>query len=487
MPADIAAACREAGDHAAEARRHHRVVHDSDGCADPVAELGRPAQLVTRAVERRRRHGAGLGQGDPATVPAAGEHRRRPGSVGARHGCPRRRRRPLRRPHRRRPGGADHLVKLAAPGADHACDPGGQHRREPRLVLRPLLEVASQLGLNRPGFLLVIKALRDDVVPDARQVRQVGRGGQRIPVAAVGGVTGRGEQQRPAESEDVRGLVGVLQPAALLRRRVRGTAHGEARCGLVPGLRQVRQAEVDDPRTLRYQQHVSWFEIAVHQPGVVNIAKRPGDANRQAPDRPLGQRPGALHHLLQRRPWHQLGGQPQRLFISAVTLQAWHVFAGDSLDRPDFLAEAGPESSIPGQLGLHDLNGDKLAAAAGDVDMPEPARAQAPDDLEWPELAGIIRAPERDHRHLCHRASSDFPRPKRSAASGRAMPAERTAPRTSRWRPRQLPSRASRTGVVELVDRRPHVGPARLPPLDRDPPSTYILQVIGSGLSASRA
>ena len=118
------------------------------------------------------------------------------------------------------------------------------------------------------GFLV------DDLVEQRRRTSP-GKGAS--PVAAYAST---------APSEKTSEADRTLLAQDLLRRHIAGRADrdsgGSERCGAVGG---TGDTEVDQPRSVRREQHIGRFDVAVHQPQPVHMAPAPARDRRPAPVR----------------------------------------------------------------------------------------------------------------------------------------------------------------------------------------------------------
>src|SRR5690606_36770102 len=154
-------------------------------------------------------------------------------------------------------------------------------------------------------------------------------------------------------------------------------AHQFAGPGHRGGVQCAGDAEVDDPRAVRGEQHVARLEVAVDQPGGVHGAQRLGQADGEH-RRGLGrQRAGALDHLAQRAAGHEPGGHPRRLRTGVGVHQRRAEHPADQAGRVDLLGEAGPAVGVGGQVGADRLDRQQPpGAGAPQVHAPHAALAE---------------------------------------------------------------------------------------------------------------
>ena len=156
--------------------------------------------------------------------------------------------------------------------------------------------------------------------------------------------------------------------------------------------------EVDHPRPVGGEQYVGGLEIAVDHPARVDGRRRLGQPGQQRPQRGLGQRPVLADHLVQRWARHERGGQPRRALVQPAGHDRRGVDPADRPGRRDLLGEPVQELLVAGQIGVHDLNGDRPAGRRQtEVDPAHAARAELGPQ---PVLADHPRVVRRQCLHL---------------------------------------------------------------------------------------
>jgi hypothetical protein len=158
-------------------------------------------------------------------------------------------------------------------------------------------------------------------------------------------------------------------------------------------------AEVDDLRPGRGEQHVGGLQVPVHDPGRVDRGQRLGEPGGQAVQHLGVERAARVDVLGQRGAVGVLGDQ-ERLRRLGVGLD--HPDRAHALDpgqRGHLAAEPGPELRVVGQFRAQHLDRDRLAAPGlGQVDDAHPARTQ-PGHQPVPADPRRIRLLQRRTRH----------------------------------------------------------------------------------------
>jgi hypothetical protein len=174
-----------------------------------------------------------------------------------------------------------------------AAEPGGDGGRR-RAVLGLGAGHVRDGAAERAG-----RAVGDDRRPvQARDGRLDG-------VARVLALARERLDQHEPERVDVGGG-GDLVPADLFGGHVGGGADDGAGGGGDRAVQGAGDAEVDQPGPVAVEQHVRRLHVAVHEPVLVDVRERGGQAGREAVHLGRGQRP-VVDHLGQRRPVHELG------------------------------------------------------------------------------------------------------------------------------------------------------------------------------------
>ncbi len=241
---------------------------------------------------------------------------------------------------------------------------------------------------GRAGRRVLAEAVADqvgDALGDARQVGfLLGDAEHQGVDSAVGGAEGQGAGRRVgedgAEAEDVAGRGDPVAPHLF---RCHETGRADQRTGAgepVPceGLQGARYAEVDDAGTVDGHQHVGRLEVAVDDPGGVDILQRVREPGREDPYRPLGQCPVvAPDDLLQCGSRHIPGGHPRHRGLGVRVQHGCRPVPADPLRGPHLLPEPGPELLLRGQFLAHQLHRDRASPVrAGQVHLPHTAGPQ---------------------------------------------------------------------------------------------------------------
>ena len=163
-------------------------------------------------------------------------------------------------------------------------------------------------------------------------------------------LAGGGEGKHRPEVEDVAGRPD-FGPHGLLGR------HEARRSNHQAGLRQrgcfggAGDAEVDDPGTVRGQQHVRRLEIPVHHARGVDRIQAFRQARGQRQQRRLRQRSMAIDCLSQRRPRNIGRSHPRHWAIDIRVHHCGGVHTAHPPGRGDLPPESHPELRIRGQFG----------------------------------------------------------------------------------------------------------------------------------------
>ncbi len=213
-------------------------------------------------------------------------------------------------------------------------------------VLRLLGETApDQLG-QFIGHARQVGLVVDHLIRD--QIRTV-----RIEGAAPGG----GVHDQRAEREHVGGRAHVPWLAELFRRHERRSADQFA--GLRPQftVRGAGDAEVDDFRTVVRQQDVAGLEVAVDDPGPVDVPQCLGESGHQMTQPRGGHRAVPLHVLGERRPGNEQRCHPRAFGLGIGVHDRCGEGTADPPGGRDLLTEPPPELGVLGELGVYDLDG----------------------------------------------------------------------------------------------------------------------------------
>ena len=180
-----------------------------------------------------------------------------------------------------------------------------------------------------------------------------------------------------------------------------GRADGDAGPGQAGRVQRLGDAEVDDLRPGRGEQHVGGLEVAVHDAGRVDRGQRLRQPGGQAVQH-LGVERAAFGHVLGQRGAVGVLGDQERLRRLGVGLDdPDRAHALDPGQRGHLAAEPGTELRVVGQFGAQDLDRDRVAVLGlGQVDDAHPARAQ-------PGRQAVPADPRRVcllQRRACHQA-----------------------------------------------------------------------------------
>ncbi|CAM5482527.1 hypothetical protein SALBM217S_03818 [Streptomyces griseoloalbus] len=268
---------------------------------------------------------------------------------------------------------------------------GDQRAGQPRVAGaavgdRVLRARAGQHVVERgPRRRVLAQTLPHQVGEALRHLRQVGlllRDAEHQGVhAAVGGAerqrAGRRVGQHRAEAEHVaRGRDAVA--AHLLGRHEAGRADERAGAGepaVGHGLQRAGDAEVDDARPVDGDEHVGRLEVAVDDPGRVDVLEGVRETGGEDPHRALGQRPVVVSDdLLEAGPGDVPGGHPGHGRLG-VGVQHGAVQWPPTCRAA--LTSWRKRARNPGQLLADQLHGDGASpVGAGEVDLPHASGAQ---------------------------------------------------------------------------------------------------------------
>ncbi len=285
---------------------------------------------------------------------------------------------------------------------------GDQRAGQPRLLVvvgrRGQLQQLVQAGAV--GRVLREAALdqRADAVRHLGQVLlalhdpQHQRGHRRVGVTERRPAGGR-EGQHRAEAEDVAGRREHLA-AALLGRHEPGRPHGRAgpRQAVTAALQGAGDAEVDDARPVDGDHHIGRLEVAVHEPGGVDVPQRPHQAVPQDAQGAFRQPAVRLgDDLVQRGSRDIPRGHPGRLGLGVAAQDRRGPVAADRARGLDLLLEPSAELGLCRELRLDQLDGHCApAVGAGEINTAHSAGAQFPQQPVVAHALGICR-PERFH------------------------------------------------------------------------------------------
>jgi hypothetical protein len=149
-------------------------------------------------------------------------------------------------------------------------------------------------------------------------------------------------------------------------------------------------AEVDDARAVRPEQHVGRLEVAVYHPRPVDRGQRGGGPHREALQVTLWQRPPVVHPLLERRAVDELADDVAPV---AFRRRLDHAGRDERLDLVNGVKLAGqPLEHVGVDRRPQHLDGDPLFArvrAAPEVDDALPALAEPSEQLETAQAHGV--------------------------------------------------------------------------------------------------
>lgn len=214
---------------------------------------------------------------------------------------------------------------------------------------------------------------------------------------AEGAHAGRGERRDLAEREHI-GRPGDLPAQRLLGRHESGCPDGGPAVGEGGGIRGSCHAEVDDAGSVQGEQHVRRLEVAVHDPGPMDVLEGLGHPRGQQEHRRHGQRPVLLDGVGEGGPGNVGRGEPGRTAVGVAVENGRRVHALYATGVGDLLAEPLAEVGVVGQLGTDDLHGDGPSAGrVREVDPPHPAGSEPRHETVRPDRARIV-VPERLER-----------------------------------------------------------------------------------------
>jgi hypothetical protein len=265
---------------------------------------------------------------------------------------------------------------------------GGQRLDRPDLpqqLLRadPLLRVlrgaaadeAGEAGLDAVHVDVAAERAVQDGLDAAAAERRASRGG-------VGDGAGEREHVRRGER---------LLLADDLRRDVAGGAVPRARLGDLRLPLAARDAEVDQARAVRGEDHVARLEVAVLDALPVDLQQALRERGEQPQAGAGGDRAVLGDGLPERRAGDVLGGQPVRRRVQPGADHRGGRPGPHPLDGRDLAAE--PRERLRALEVLPDHLDRDVPAAAGQaqVDLPHPAGAEPPQQRVAADLRGILR------------------------------------------------------------------------------------------------
>ena len=210
--------------------------------------------------------------------------------------------------------------------------------------------VLPQHGVQEPlqllGGRVDVRVLADDLVESGR-----------VTVPGERGTSGGRVQTDRAQGEQV--TARVDGPAVCLFRRHPGRGSHQLSSGshcLDRG--QPRDAEVNDDGVLRAQNHVGGCDVAMDDPGPVDLFERGQQVGSQPLDMFRGHAKDLAEVRLQRRALDELGRHPVLTVVLAVTEDSRHMRSTDGLGRGDLAPEALEEFVVGMKIGAHHLRGD---------------------------------------------------------------------------------------------------------------------------------
>ena len=263
-------------------------------------------------------------------------------------------------------------------------------------------EAEQEIPCARPPVRILVQALEDDGPQRRRQAAHVrllvhdpvhDRG---HAVRAERQPAGGGVDHRQCPGEDIDGA-GRPPSGQLLGRHVGRRSDQPARDRRRVG--EPGDAEVDDARAVRSEQHVGRLEVAVHHARAVDRRQRGGGPHREALQVTRWQRPPFVHPLLERRAVDELADD-----VAPVTFRRRLDHAGrdERLDLVNGVELAGqPLEDVGVHGGSQHLDRDPLFAwvrAAPEVDDALPALAEPSEELETAQAHGVARL-QRFGRH----------------------------------------------------------------------------------------
>ncbi|CAM5616201.1 putative protein OS=Streptomyces antimycoticus OX=68175 GN=SSPO_048670 PE=4 SV=1 [Streptomyces antimycoticus] len=312
-------------------------------------------------------------------------------------------------------------------------EPGEQPARQPGLaVVGHRLGGGDQFVHRGPLGRVLVQACGDQPARPLGEPHQIGlllgysvhQGVDPAVHVAERLTSGGGEGEHRAQAEDIaRG--GDRLAAHLLGRHETGRADDRAghrqiaARGGAHGVQGARDAEVDNARTVDGDEDVGRLEIAVDQPGAVDVAQREGQSVRQDPQRALGQRTEVLgDDAVQGRTADVAGGHPGHLGVGVGVEHGGGPLAADPCGRLHLPLEAAAEVGLSCEFGLYELH--RYGAAAGGAGEIDPAHSALAELAEQPVLADPPRVlgPE-----VLHRGVAPVPVPIVPAPIGRSVEA----------------------------------------------------------------
>ena len=306
--------------------------------------------------------------------------------------------------------GEDGLGEVAVPHRG----PGGGGLRQLAQQLRrggPVAGLLGQGGLDQrvqPGRHGgdVGRGVHDPVQDD------VGRPGpeRRLPAGRVGDRHGPGEdvRRRPGLADD------------LLGRHEPGRAERDAGLGEAGRVQRLGDAEVDDLRAARGEEHVGGLEVPMHDPGRVDRRQRLRQPGRQAVQHPGVERPAGVDVLRQRGSVGVLGDQERFRRLGIGLDHPDRAYALDPGQHGDLTAEPDPELRVVGQFGAQHLHRDLLASGIlAEVHDAHPACAQPGHQAVPPDLRRVRLPQRRASQRSPFRPVNGSPEPPRAASSVR--------------------------------------------------------------------
>ena len=261
------------------------------------------------------------------------------------------------------------------------------------------------------------------------------------PVAAYASTEPRQNTSQAGVTRSPRTCSGDMKPGRADQRAGAGeTAVGDR-------LQGAGDAEVDDARAVDGDQDVGRLEVAVDEPGAVDVLERVGEPGRP---RMRTERSGSGPWLVRRRrcwrrrPGDVAGGDPGHGGLGVGVQHRGRPLAADPPGGPHLLAEAGRRnSSCSASSSADELDGDRTApVGAGQIHLPHAARAEPrqqpvrPDPLRipGPSLSMAVPSFPAPRGHTADGGSSRMsvrrrePGPGRRPSRRRPTPCRRTAP-----------------------------------------------------------
>ncbi len=219
-----------------------------------------------------------------------------------------------------------------------------------------------QLAGRRPVRRILRQAALDErrqLLWHPRQIRLVMHhlirhqiGALRVERPAPGG---RMHQHRP-QREHIRGGAHLARPLELLGRHERRRTDQLAGLGAHFTVGRPRYPEIDDFRSVGGQQYISRLQIAVDDPGAMDVAQRLGESRGQLPYLIGRQWPLPLHMLGKRRPGNVEGRHPGPFGIRIGVHDGRRKGPADPPRGRHLLPEPPPELGVLGEFGMNDLD-----------------------------------------------------------------------------------------------------------------------------------